>query len=100
MIGEIEMMINKKSEKYNPLVKRQEIEFEVDHTNEGTPNRSDVILYLASEYKVKTDVIVLKRIVTENGTNITLGYAEIYNNAKRLQKFIPQYIRKRNIPPS
>ncbi len=100
MIGEIEMIFNKKSEKYNLLIKRREIEFKIDHTNEGTPSRSDVILHFASEYKVKTDVIALKSIVTKSGTNISLGYAEIYDDTNRLQKLIPQYIKKRNASSS
>ena len=93
-------MFIKKSEKYNPLVKRREVEFKIDHINEGTPSRSDVILSLASEYKVKTEVIALKRIVTESGTNTTLGYAEIYDDGKRLQQFIPQYVKSRSAPTS
>ncbi len=91
------MIFNKKSEKYNSLVERKEVEFEIGHANEGTPSRSEVILCLASEYKVKKEVIVLKRIVTESGTNTTSGYAEIYDNVKRLQKFIPEHIRKRSV---
>jgi len=91
------MIFNKKSEEYNSLVKRKEVEFEIGHVNEGTPGRSDVILCLASEYKVKKEVIVLKRIVTESGTNTTSGYAEIYDNVKRLRKFIQEHIRKRSI---
>ena len=100
MVGEIDMNFNKKSEEYNSLVKRKEVEFEIDHTNEGTPSRSDVIMCLASEYKVKTEVIVLQSIVTKSGTNTTSGYAEIYDNVKRLQIFIPQHIGKRNVSSS
>ena len=56
-----------------------------------------MILCLASEYKVKKEVIALKIIVSESGTNTTSGYAEIYDNVKRLQKFIPEHIRKRSV---
>ena len=100
MVSEIDMIFNKKSEEYNSLVKRKEVEFEIDHTNEGTPSRSDVILCLALEYKVKKDVIVLKKIVSESGTNTALGYAEIYDNVKGLRKFTPQHLRKRNDSPT
>jgi len=100
IIGEIRMIFIKKSEKYNPIVKRREVEFKIDHTNEGTPSRSDVISYLASEYKVKTDLIALKKIVAKSGTNTTVGYAEIYNDANRLKQFIPQYIKNRTAPSS
>ncbi|MGB9778093.1 MAG: 30S ribosomal protein S24e [Candidatus Bathyarchaeales archaeon] len=87
------------SDKKNPLLKRREVEFQVEHMQTGsTPPRLEVRKALASALKANMDLVVIKKFETKTGTNTALGMANVYDSAEQLKLIEPEYIIKRNFP--
>lgn len=94
------MQIKIESTKNNPLLKRKEVGFTiVQGTKEKTPQRKEVKKALAMEMKIGDEVVFVKRMNTKTGTNITQGFANVYQNIEQAKLVEPEYIRKRNSPP-
>ncbi|MDH7563307.1 MAG: 30S ribosomal protein S24e [Candidatus Bathyarchaeota archaeon] len=88
------------AEKENPLLKRKEIQFQVDHDEKGsTPPRLEVRRALADTLKINVDQIFVKKLKTKTGTHVALGEANIYESADLARRLEPAYVIKRNIPP-
>jgi len=84
---------------YNPLLKRKEIAFEVDHKQtRGTPTRLEVRNALAEVLKAKPEVVCVKRIETKTGTMIAIGEANAYDTVEQATLIEPKYIIERNTP--
>ena len=90
------MEIKKTSEKYNPLLKRMEVQFLVNHMESGTPKLLEVKKELASMYGVLDDTIFVTEMNTLTGTNQTRGKVEVYDNPERAKQLVPQYLQSRN----
>lgn len=87
------------SDKQNPLLKRREVQFQVEHTQTGgTPPRLEVRKALASALKANMDLIIIKNFETKTGTNAAIGIANVYDSAEQLKLIEPEYIIKRNFP--
>jgi small subunit ribosomal protein S24e len=85
--------------KENPLLKRKEVSFTITQgPKEKTPNRLDVKRAVANAAQVKESTVYIKHMETLTGTNITKGFANIYQNDEQAQIVEPEYIRKRNTP--
>ena len=94
------MQIKVESTKDNPLLKRREVEFTITQgPKEKTPQRLEVKKALAAELMIGVDVVFVKRMRTKTGTNITVGFANVYQKAEQAKLVEPEYIRKRNSPP-
>ncbi len=94
------MQIKVESTKDNPLLKRREVDFTIiQGPKEKTPQRLDVKSALAANLMIGVDVVFIKRMHTKTGTNITVGEANVYRDAKQAKLVEPEYIRKRNSPP-
>jgi len=88
------------SEKENPLLRRKEVKFQIEHSKSGnTPPRFEVKSAVAAKLKVKPDMVFVKRLGTRTGTQTAAGLANIYNSVESAHLFEPQYILKRNSPP-
>jgi len=88
------------SEKENPLLKRKEIVFEVNHQENGsTPPRTDVKKALADILGVNHSLVFIKQFETKTGTLIAQGRANIYPNVEQAEKIEPKYVIQRNLPP-
>ncbi len=88
------------SEKENPLLRRKEVKFQIEHKKPGTtPSRFEARSFIATKLKVKPDTVYVKRIETKTGTKTTVGHANIYDSVENAHRFEPQYILKRNSPP-
>ncbi len=88
------------SKKDNPLLKRKELEFRIEHGPQGkTPGRLDVKRSLAAELQVKEDLVFVKKMKTLTGTGTTVGVATAYDSASQADLIEPEYILKRNVPP-
>ncbi len=88
------------SKKDNPLLKRKEVQFQIEHGPNGkTPARLDVKRSIASELQVKDTLVFIKRMHTKTGTNISVGEANAYESAEQAKRIEPDYIIKRNSPP-
>lgn len=94
------MEIHITSSKENPLLKRKEVEFRVDHGPNGkTPTRFEAKKALATELKVNENMVFIKKMRSMTGTNIAVGNANAYQTIEQAKLVEPEYIIKRNSPP-
>jgi len=88
------------SAKENPLLKRKEVNFRVEHGLEGkTPLRLEVKKALAAELKISEELVFVEKMQTLTGTNIAVGVANAYETMEQAKFIEPEYIMKRNSPP-
>ncbi len=87
------------SKKDNPLLKRKELMFRVEHTQGKTPIRLDVRRSLASELQISDKLVFIKKMNTKTGTSTTVGVANAYETEAQAKFIEPEYIVKRNNPP-
>ena len=88
------------SAKENPLLKRKEVNFRVEHGPKGkTPPRLEVKKALAAELKISEELVFVEKMQTMTGTNTAVGVANAYETAEQAKLVEPEYIRKRNSPP-
>jgi len=94
------MRIEIVTEKQNPMLKRKEIYFRVDHAETGsTPSRLEIRKAVASSLKADVETVFVKRFETKTGTSIAFGVADVYDSVEQAKSVEPEYIVKRNIPP-
>ena len=99
--GGIELKIKIISEKSNPLLKRKEIDFELNHSEEGqTSSRLKVKEKLADVLKAKPDLVFVEKVETKTGTTIARGEANVYESAEQAKLVEREHIIKRNSPPA
>ena len=88
------------SKKENPLLKRKEVQFKIEHGPNGkTPARLDVKRSVAAELQVNEQLVFVKRMKTLTGTTTAVGFANAYETAEQAKIIEPEYIIKRNSPP-
>lgn len=98
--GRMSMEIKVVSEKHNPLLKRREVLFEIDHKQTGgTPRRFEVRKALAKLLNVELDLVYVKKFSTKTGTMSAVGTANVYQSAEQAKLVEPKYIILRNAPP-
>ncbi len=86
-------------EQQNRLLKRKELDFEVDHAQtKGTPSRAEIRNKLAEILKTQADMVYVKRVETKTGTMIATGEANVYDSMDQAKLIEPEYIVNRNIP--
>ena len=91
------MKLRVKSDEYNPLLRRREVLFEVDHGEEGgTPRRVEVRRALAEELKADLECVYVRRIETLTGTTIAVGEAHVYDTPEQARFVEPEFIKRRN----
>ena len=94
------MKLRVTTQNYNPLLKRKEIAFEVEHAHkEGTPRRSEMRKSLAENLKANVDLVFIKRAVTKKGSMLTVGQANIYDTLEQVKAVEADHIITRNAPP-
>lgn len=88
------------SQEHNPLLKRKEIVFEVEHEETGgTPSRFSVRKELASKLKNDLELVYVKELKTKTGTLTAVGEANAYDSIEQAKLLEPKYIIARNAPP-
>jgi small subunit ribosomal protein S24e len=87
------------SQKKNPLLKRQEVQFNVEHDTGSTPPRLEVRRAVATALKSNVELIFIKRFETKTGTHTAVGTANLYESIEQARLIEPEYIVKRNVPP-
>ncbi len=88
------------SDKPNPLLKRREVNFKVDHDKTGsTPPRPEIRKAVANTLKVNSDLVFVKKYESKVGMRSALGVANVYESSEQAKLVEPEYIIKRNIPP-
>ena len=93
------MEIKITSQKENPLLKRKEVQFDVEHNTGSTPPRLEVRRAVASALKSNVDLVFIKKFVAKTGTHTAAGAANLYESVDQAKLIEPEYIMKRNIPP-
>lgn len=78
------LKINEKKD--NPLLRRMEVTFEVDHQGGATPGKQQVAELLAAKLNAKTDLMVVKNYYTPFGTNSSLGLCLVYEDIKAMER--------------
>ncbi len=80
----------------NPLLFRKEYIFAVIHDAQSTPSRVKLREEISKQLGVDKDLIVVRKIKTEFGTNVARVEVHIYDNKEKLMEIEPEYILKRN----
>ena len=87
------------SAKDNPLLKRKEVAFRVEHGVQArTPTRLEVKRAVANELKVSEELVFVERMQTLTGTGTAVGAANVYVGLEQAKSIEPDYIVKRNLP--
>ena len=88
------------SSKNNPLLKRKEVQFRIEHGPQAkTPARLEVRKALAAELKVDEEVVFVQEMRTLTGMSTAVGSANVYEKAEQGKLVEPEHIMKRNNPP-
>ena len=88
------------SKEYNPLLKRREVTFKVEHTETGgTPRRFEVRKKLATLLKKDIELIYVRKMETKTGTMTAVGEANAYDSVEQAKIVEPKHIVARNLPP-
>ena len=97
---EQDLKIKITSKKYNPLLKRKEVVFEVDHSQEGqTSPRLELRKNLANMLKTKLDLVFVEKVETKTGTMTAVGEANAYESPEQAKLVEPEHIITRNAIP-
>jgi len=86
-------------EKENPLLKRKEVHFHVNHVAGPTPPRPEIRKAVAEALKANIDFVFVKKFETKAGMHTAVGVANLYDSVEQAQRIEPKYIVKRNVPP-
>ena len=88
------------STKENPLLKRKEVGFRVEHGPKGkTPARLEVKKAIAAKLKINEEMVFVKKMRTMTGTNTAVGVVNAYETVEQAKLIEPEYIIQRNSPP-
>ena len=83
------------NESYNPLLRRKDLNIEVEHLSTGTPNRSSIQKQLSSKLGVDEKKVYIIGIITLTGTNKSICKVECYDDVATGDLVVPVYIRER-----
>jgi len=82
--------------KQNALLDRTEVKFKITHVKEPSPNRDAARDKLALLQNVKKEQVIVDRMDTTFGKNITTGYAKVYPDKETAIKVERDYQLVRN----
>jgi len=80
----------------NPLLYRTEYVFRIDHEGHSTPSREEVRKTVSERLGVPFDLIVVRKIRTEYGVNVSLAEVFVYTDKEKMLKIEPEHILIRN----
>ncbi|MBN1784193.1 MAG: 30S ribosomal protein S24e [Candidatus Bathyarchaeota archaeon] len=88
------------SKEKNPLLKRTEVTFSIEHDQTGgTPSRAEVRSQIAAQLNTKLELVYIKNLETRTGTMVALGEANAYDSAEQAKLVEPKHIIARNAVP-
>lgn len=86
------------SKEQNPLMKRKELTFSVEHSQiGGTPTRIEVRKQLARLLKTNLELVYIKQLQTKTGTMVAIGEATAYDSSEQAKLLEPKHIIARNV---
>ncbi|MFZ0891558.1 MAG: hypothetical protein WB778_07915 [Thermoplasmata archaeon] len=83
-------------ERPNPLLKRTDYRFEVDHATAATPSRDVIRSEFAKIVKAPKDRIIIERMNARYGTAKSLGEAALYESVDAAKAVVREHILVRN----
>lgn len=87
------------SKEQNPLLKRKEVTFSIEHDQYGgTPTRGEVRNQLAKMLKTDLELVYVKQLETKTGTTVAIGEANAYETVEQAKLVEPKHIIARNTP--
>jgi len=86
------------SNKYNKLLGRNEIIFNLSHEGSATPSRIEVRKELARMLKIDVERVYIRKIETMTGTMVAKGEAHVYDSPEQARRIEPEHIIIRNSP--
>src|SRR5215467_1439796 len=87
-------------EKTNPIIGRKEAKMLVHHQGAGTPDRLTVRKIASDHFKTPFERVFVRSISTRTGGSSALCAVEIYDDTTSAKKFVPAYLKNRNLPKS
>ena len=81
---------------YNPVLKRREVTFCVEHSAASTPKLYDLRKQVAVKYAVDEDLVFIRSLRTPTGTSRVIGEAEVYDHLEDVKLLVPEHILARN----
>lgn len=90
----MKMEITQKNE--NPLQKRTEVLFTVEHVGESTPGRNAIAEEIAKKMKSKRECVVVDSMESVYGIGKSKGYAKVYDSKEAALEFESEHLLKRN----
>jgi len=94
------MKVNIISKKQNPLLKRREVKFSIDHAQTGgTPSRAVVRSQLASILGTSIDLICVGNFETKTGSMVAVGEANIYESVEQAKLVESKHLLEKNKAP-
>ena len=94
------MKVNIISKKQNPLLKRKEVTFSIDHAQTGgTPTRVEVSKQLVALLEAKRELVYVKNVQTKTGTMVAVGETNVYESLEQAKFMEPKHIIARNTLP-
>src|SRR5215471_17480871 len=87
-------------EKTNPIIGRKEAKMLVHHQGAGTPDRLTVRKIASEHFKTPYERVFVRSISTRTGGSSALCAVEIYDDTTAAKKFVPAYLKNRNLPKS
>lgn len=76
----------------NQLLNRKELEIELTHTNQGTPDKKIVTSELSSNYSIPSNQIYVYSMKTYPGLHKTVANANMYNTFDDLKKIERDFV--------
>jgi small subunit ribosomal protein S24e len=90
------MEIQEKTRRENPLHPRTEVEFEIHHPGEATPERDSVRNLVADHVGGDPESTIVDHMDTEFGRATTVGYAKVYESSAEARQVEPEHMLERN----
>jgi ribosomal protein S24E len=88
------------SKEKNPLMKRTEVTFRIEHEQTGgTPSRVEVRKEVAALLKTDLELVYVKQLETKTGIMVAVGEATAYESAEQAKLVEPKHIIARNAVP-
>ena len=93
------MEIKVSNESYNPLLKRKDITLEIEHTDEGTPQRFEIRKRVASKLNTKIENVFVVSLDASTGLQRSTCSLQIYEDPRVALSTVPEYLAVRNLSP-
>ncbi len=86
-------------DRYNPLIKRRELEITIIHIGKSTPSRIQVRTGVSKALNVDAKRVYVRKLHTEYGLGRTIAEIHVYDTVERALRFEPKHIIERNKLP-